>query len=177
VWWLGTGQVPVAKNCQKPTLWRHSQKKTQNQKIVFHCRLKDLPSLLRVWTALVQLAKDLCGWKTTEISLVFSQFPSTIYLQTGSHSVKCLYKSTHKTVCIVLKWFRKHFHVKSYLSHCYEEKFYEYQSCIKSYALCGFSTSSQKVLVCRTSSNELCCRGNDLNVCCYVKILHIYLKS
>jgi len=34
-------------------LGRYSQKfKTQNQKNFFHCRLEDLPNLLRVWTAL-----------------------------------------------------------------------------------------------------------------------------
>jgi len=32
-------------------LWSHSQK-IQNPKKFFHCRLKDLPSLLRAWTAL-----------------------------------------------------------------------------------------------------------------------------
>jgi len=34
-------------------LRRHSQKKwNPKPKIFFHCRLEDLPSLLRVWTAL-----------------------------------------------------------------------------------------------------------------------------
>ena len=34
-----------------PCLWHHSQK-IQNQKFFFHCRLEELLSLLRVWTAL-----------------------------------------------------------------------------------------------------------------------------
>ena len=45
------GQVTWAKLAKNlPHLWRHRQR-TQNQKNDFHCKLKDLPNLLRVWTA------------------------------------------------------------------------------------------------------------------------------
>jgi len=50
---LGSGQVPTAKNGQKPTLLMTplpKKNETQNQTFS-HCRLENLPGLLRVWTA------------------------------------------------------------------------------------------------------------------------------
>jgi len=52
---LGPGQVPAAKNGQKPTLLMTSLTKKKwnpKPKIFFHCSLEDLPSLSMVWTAL-----------------------------------------------------------------------------------------------------------------------------
>jgi len=44
---VGPGQVPAGKNGQKPTLLMSLTRKMKPKKI-FHCRLEDLPSLLRV---------------------------------------------------------------------------------------------------------------------------------
>jgi len=42
-------------------LWCHSQKnETQHQKVFFHCRLEDLPSLSN--SSLAQSVGELCGW-------------------------------------------------------------------------------------------------------------------
>jgi len=51
---VGSRLGTAAKNCQKPTLLMASltkKLKPKSRKLFFHCRLKDLPSLLRVWTA------------------------------------------------------------------------------------------------------------------------------
>jgi len=47
------GQVTWTKMAKNlPHLWHHSQKKSKTKNVFFHCRFEDLPSLLRVWTAL-----------------------------------------------------------------------------------------------------------------------------
>jgi len=47
---LGPDEVGQ-KGLKQLHLWRHSQK-PWNQKFFFHCRHKDMPNFLRVWTAL-----------------------------------------------------------------------------------------------------------------------------
>jgi len=51
---LGPGPGNLSKNCQNLPHVRHLSLKARNSKpeVFFHCRLEDLPSLLRVWAAL-----------------------------------------------------------------------------------------------------------------------------
>jgi len=58
VWTQGqVTQAKMAKNL--PHSWSFPQNnETPNQKICFHCRLEDLPYLLRAWTAVAQSAED-----------------------------------------------------------------------------------------------------------------------
>jgi len=59
--------------------WRYSQKKETIKNFV-HCWLEDLPSLFRIWTALLRnrLTSYAVG-KPTEIFLDFLRFPCMIY--------------------------------------------------------------------------------------------------
>jgi len=49
---MGPGLGNLSQNVQKPTPLRHHSQKNQNLKIIFHCKIEDSPSRLRVWTAL-----------------------------------------------------------------------------------------------------------------------------
>jgi len=51
-------------------LWRLT--KTQNQKNLFHCRLEDLPSLLRLNSCLVQSMPEYCLHKDMCTCLIFA---------------------------------------------------------------------------------------------------------
>jgi len=83
-------QVTWAKMTIKlPRLWCHSQKTwNPKPKFFFHCRLEDLPSLLKVRTALQHnWPKSYAVARTHENCLISDWFQSTIYSYTGSQRV------------------------------------------------------------------------------------------
>jgi len=82
----------MAKNL--PRSWHHSQETWDPKlKIFSHCRFEDMPSLLRVWTALyLNQERSYAVGKTSEICLILAQFPSPIYLHACSKHVKAASK-------------------------------------------------------------------------------------
>jgi len=79
----------MSQNGQKPTSLTTSFTKSWNQKTnIFHCRLEDLPSLLRAWTALwCNRLRSYDVAKTHGICLVSGWFSNTIYSYTGSEHI------------------------------------------------------------------------------------------
>jgi len=52
MWWLGSGPGNLSQNDLKLIPLTTSSAKNPKLKVIFHCKLEDLPHLLSIWTAL-----------------------------------------------------------------------------------------------------------------------------